>query len=84
MCPERPWEARVERRGHLTRLEPPLHRRVGNAEDARKVTADGDSYDALTRDIHDEALLHWTPERLDSRQQRLGVRAVPRWWADGA
>jgi hypothetical protein len=84
MFPERPWEASVERRGHLTRLEPPLPRRVGNAEDARKVTADGESHSAWTRDSHDEALLPWTPERLDSRQQRLGVRAVPRWRADGA
>jgi len=84
MCPEGLGEASVERRGNLTRLEPPLHRRVGNAEDARKVTVAGDSHDAWTRDSHDEVLLPWPPEPIDSRQQRLGVRAVHLWRADGA
>ena len=79
MFPERLWEASVSRLGDLTLLKPPLHRRVGNAEYTLKVTAYGESHDALTRDIHDEALLHWTPERLDSRQQRLAVRAVHLW-----
>jgi hypothetical protein len=35
----------------------------------------------LTRDIHDEALLPWTPERIESRQQRLAVHAVHLWRA---
>ena len=84
MFPERLWEASVYRRGNLTLLEPPLDRRVGNAADALKVTAYGESHAALTRDIHDEALLHRTPERIDSRQQRRAVRAVQRWRANFA
>jgi hypothetical protein len=32
----------------------------------------------LTRDIHDEALLPWTLELIDSHQQRLAVRDVHR------
>jgi hypothetical protein len=76
MFPERLWEASVSRLGHLMLLEPPLHRRVGNAAYALQVTAYGDSHAALTREIHDEALLHGIPERIDSRQQRLAVHAV--------
>jgi hypothetical protein len=83
MFPQRLWEASVSRRGHLTLREPPLHRRRGNAAYARKVTADGESHDAWTWDIHDEAL-PWTPEFIDSRQQRRAVRAIPLWRVDGA
>jgi hypothetical protein len=39
MFPERLWEASVSRLGHLTLLEPPRHRRVGNAAYALQVTA---------------------------------------------
>ena len=76
------------RRASLTResdaVEPPLHRRVGHAESTLKGTAYGESHDALTRDIHDEALLPWTPERIDSRQPRLAVHAVHLWRANFA
>ena len=84
MFPERLWEASVSRLGNLTLLEPPLHRRVGHAESTLKGTAYGESHDALTRDIHDEALLPWTPERIDSRQPRLAVHAVHLWRANFA
>jgi hypothetical protein len=60
------------------RLEPPRHRRVGNAADALLVTADGERHDAWTRDRHDATLRPWTPERINSRQQRRAVRVVHR------
>jgi hypothetical protein len=84
LFPARLWETSVARRGHRTWLEPPRHRRRGNAADARKVTADGGSPEAWTQDRHDAAPRPWTPERIDSRQQRLAVRVVHRWRADGA
>ena len=70
--------------GILPRLKPPRHRRVGNAADALQVTTYGDSHTAWPRESHAEALLHGTPERIDSRQPRLAVCAVPRGRAHGA
>ena len=84
MFPAHLWETRVYRLGNLTLLEPPLNRRVGNTDYAEKVAAYGDSHYALTRAIPADAPLQWTPELLDSRQERLAARAVHLWRSDFA
>ena len=91
VLPENPaqvWEATfspeaigkfVYRIGNLTLLEAGKNREVGNGTFAEKRVAYAQSQYQITLRIPEEFPEVWTPEVIEARQQRLGVRAIHIW-----